>query len=316
MQNIKDYLDAASAAYYAGKPFLTDEVFDRLAESAGYNKVGAKQHEHLHKHYSRMYSLDKYYEGEGKRPLEGYKDVTSSIKLDGAAISLLYIDGKLSRALTRGDGITGTDITDKVYARKDLVPLQIEHRGVLQITGEIVAPKNIENARNYAAGALNLKDVNEFRTRAISFFAYGVYPYVKDNYRKDMYYLFELGFGTVFDNDLIHVYDSDGVVFRINDNTIFDSLGFTSKAPRGSYARKERQEAVETTLLAVEWQVGKSGKVTPIAVLEPINIGDKVVSRATLNNPGFIEALDLYIGCTVAIIMGGEIIPKVTHMVH
>jgi DNA ligase (NAD+) len=316
MQNIKDYLDAASAAYYAGKPFLTDEVFDRLAESAGYNKVGAKQHEHLHKHFSRMYSLDKYYEGEGKKPLEDYKDITSSIKLDGAAISLLYIDGKLSRALTRGDGTTGTDITDKVYARKDLVPLQIEHSGVLQITGEIVAPKNIENSRNYAAGALNLKDVNEFRTRAISFFAYGVYPYVKDTYRKDMYYLFELGFGTVFDSDLIHVYDSDGVVFRINDNTIFDSLGFTSKAPRGSYARKERQEAVETTLLAVEWQVGKSGKVTPIAVLEPINIGDKVVSRATLNNPGFIEALDLYIGCTVAIIMGGEIIPKVTHMVH
>lgn len=316
MQSIKDYLDAASAAYYAGKPFLTDDVFDRLAESAGYNKVGAKQHEHLHLHYARMYSLDKYYEDEGAAPLSEYKDITTSPKLDGAAISLLYVDGKLVLALTRGDGIEGTNITDKMYSRKDLVPLTTERMGVFQVTGEIVAPKNIENARNYAAGALNLKDLAEFNTRAISFFAYGVFPYAKDTYRKDMYYLFELGFGTVFDSDIHNIYPCDGLVFRVNSNDTFENLGHTAKHPRGAYAKKERQAAVETKILAVEWQVGKSGKVTPVAILEPIMIGDALVSRATLNNPGFIEMLGLCIGDTVGVIRSGEIIPCITHKVE
>lgn len=316
MQNIKDYLDAASAAYYAGRPFLTDEVFDHLADSAGYNKVGAKQHEHLHKHYTRMYSLDKYYEDEGAAPLSEHKDVTTSPKLDGAAISLLYIEGSLVRALTRGDGIEGTDITDRMYSRKDLVPLKVERMDVFQVTGEIVAPKNIENARNYAAGALNLKDLAEFNTRAISFFAYGVFPYAKETYRKDMYYLFELGFGTVFDSDIHNIYPCDGLVFRLNSNSVFESLGFTAKHPRGAYAKKERQAAVETQILAVEWQVGKSGKVTPVAILEPIMIGDALVSRATLNNPGFIEMLGLCIGDTVGVIRSGEIIPCITHKVE
>lgn len=120
--NIKDYLDAASAAYFAGKPIISDEVFDRLAESAGYYEVGAKQHGHLKKHFNRMYSLMKYYEDEGKRPLQEYKDTVSSVKLDGAAISLLYIDGALTQVLTRGDGIEGTDVTNKFIARKNLVP--------------------------------------------------------------------------------------------------------------------------------------------------------------------------------------------------
>lgn len=316
MQSIKDYLDAASAAYYAGNPFLTDEVFDRLAESAGYYEVGAKQHEKVHKHYHQMYSLQKYYEDEGVAPLQGYRDVTTSPKLDGAAISLLYIGGSLSRALTRGDGTEGQDITDKMYSRKDLVPLKVDRTDVFQVTGEICAPVNIENARNYAAGSLNLKDLAEFNTRAISFFAYGVFPYAKETYRGDMQFLSELGFGTVFDSDIHRIYPCDGLVFRLNSNSDFESLGFTAKHPRGAYAKKERQEAVETKILAVEWQVGKSGKVTPVAILEPIMIGDAMVSRATLNNPGFIEMLGIQIGDTVGVIRAGEIIPCITHKVE
>lgn len=316
MQSIKTYLDAASAAYYAGNPFLSDAVFDKLAESAGYYEVGAKQHANVHKHYNRMYSLQKYYEDEGVAPLAEYKDITTSPKLDGAAISLLYIDGKLVRALTRGDGIEGQDITDKMYSRRDLVPLAVERMDVFQVTGEICAPTNIENARNYAAGSLNLKDLAEFNTRAISFFAYGVYPYAKETYRRDMYHLFELGFGTVFDSDIHRIYPCDGLVFRVNSNELFESLGFTAKHPRGAYAKKERQEAVETKILAVEWQVGKSGKVTPVAILEPVMIGDALVSRATLNNPGFIEMLDIQIGDTVGVIRAGEIIPCITHKVE
>ena len=316
--NIKQYLDTASAAYYAGNPILTDEQFDYLADSVGYNKVGAPERGAKGRHFKQMYSLQKHYEDEGQRPLQGISDVSASIKLDGAAISLLYIDGVLSQALTRGDGVEGQDITDKLYASK-LVPLRIDATNdlpaVFQVTGEVVAPLNIENARNYAAGALNLKDVEEFRGRALSFYAYGVYPYFSPTYHNDMWILESLGFNTIKNLDLEKIFPSDGMVFRVNSNQLFDEMGYTAKHPRGAYALKIRGAHVETKLLDVEWQVGKSGKVTPVAILEPVYIGDALVSRATLNNPGFIEALGLEIGDTVAVIRAGEIIPCVLHKV-
>ena len=315
MSKVKDYLDAASAAYYAGKPFISDESFDKLAESAEYQAVGAKQHANVKKHFNRMWSLQKHYEDEGTRPLQEFKDTVSSVKLDGAAVSLLYVEGCLVLALTRGDGVEGQDITSKFLARKDLVPTSIDMTGVFQVTGEIVAPKNIENSRNYAAGALNLKDEAEFCTRAINFFAYSAFPYITDTYRKDMVGLEKLGFDTVFTPELNNIYDCDGIVHRVNSNKDFDSLGYTAKHPRGAYALKERKEAVETTILSVEWQVGRSGKVVPVAILDPVYIGDKLVSRATLNNPGFIEMLGLCIGDTVGVILGGDIIPCIVHKV-
>lgn len=315
MNKIKDYLDQASASYYAGKPFISDEVFDRLAESINYNSVGAKQHDNIKKHLDPMWSLNKYYEDEGAAPIPEYKDKECTPKLDGAAVSLLYIDGNLVQVLTRGDGTEGTDVTRNFLARKDLVPLKTERLGVYQVTGEIVAPKQVVNSRNYASGALSLKDEGEFCTRSISFFAYGVFPSLTDTFREDMEQLNNLGFDTVYARDIHNIYPCDGLVFRINDNCIFSDLGYTSKHPRGAYALKERAEAVETQIISVEWGVGKSGKVTPVAILKPVYIGDKLVSRATLNNPGFIEMLDLYIGDTVGVILGGEIIPCITHKV-
>ena len=312
---IEHYLDLASKAYYDGEPFISDEQFDRLAESVDYNKVGAKQHDNVAKHFSRMYSLQKYYEDEDqKRPLVGVGDISMSVKLDGAAISLLYIDGELARVLTRGDGIEGQDVTNK-FLHSNIVPQYIEDREIIQVTGELVAPLNIENARNYAAGALNLKSVEEFRQRAVSFYAYGVFPSQQPTYDKDMRWLENRGFSTVKTLDLDKIFPSDGVVYRVNSNQVFEEMGYTAKHPRGAYALKERGEHVETKLLDVEWQVGKSGKVTPVAILEPVLVGDAMVSRATLNNPGFIEALGLEIGDTVAIIRAGEIIPCVLHKV-
>jgi DNA ligase (NAD+) len=195
------------------------------------------------------------------------------------------------------------------------VPLTTHHVGIHQVIGEVVAPKDIPNARNYAAGALNLKDLEEFKMRAISFFAYGVYPGFADTFSIDMMLLEEAGFQTVYANDLHNIYPCDGLVFRVNDNATFNSLGFTSKFPKGAYAKKERQEAVETTILAVEWQVGKSGKVTPVAILDPVMVGDALVSRATLNNKDFIEMLDLSIGDMVGIVRSGEIIPTIVYKV-
>lgn len=314
MNKIEQYLNLASRMYYGGSPIISDEVFDQLADSINYKAVGSKEYGVVEKHWKRMYSLQKHYADQGKPPFEN-KDASISIKLDGAAISALYIDGQLVRVLTRGDGLEGQVITDKFLSENcNIIPKSIKTtHSILQVTGEIVAPKHIPNARNYAAGALNLKDLEEFRTKAISFYAYGVSPYLTDSYDKDMKALAKLGFYTIKENDLDQVFPSDGIVFRINNNSEFESLGYTAKFPRGAYALKERQEAVETKLLAVEWNTGRTGKVTPVAILEPIMIGDAVVSRATLNNPGFIEMLDLHIGDTVGIVRSGEIIPCIVY---
>jgi DNA ligase (NAD+) len=316
MANLVEYLNECARHYYQGNPIITDEVFDRLADSCDYKNIGAKQHEHIQKHYFPMFSLQKFYEDEGKvNPLSGESDVSFSIKLDGAAISLLYVDGKLTRVLTRGDGTEGTDVTNKFLGSK-LVPQELHHDGVLQITGEIAAPSHIPNARNYAAGSLNLKDVNEFRTRAVEFFAYGMQPYHCDTFDEDMALLKRMGFSTVKDNELDKIYPTDGIVFRVNSNSRFEALGYTSNHPRGAYARKERPVGAVTKLIDVIWQVGKSGKVTPVAILEPVMLGDAQVSRATLNNPGFIEMLDIQIGDMVHVIRSGEVIPVITHRVE
>lgn len=316
MNKLHKYLDQASKAYYAGNPIINDLAFDILADSCNYNKIGAQVHGRKAKHAYQMYSLQKWYEDEGRESPLKNEQFTSSIKLDGAAISLLYLHGYLAMAVTRGDGIEGQLITDKVYEFGNLVPLKINSNLKLQITGEIVAPKHIENARNYAAGSLNLKDLAEFRTRAIQFFAYQISPILYETWTDDMLWLKNNGFNTVLEPDLDKIYPTDGLVVRVIDNKRFEELGYTSKHPRGAYAVKERAKHVETKLLGVEWNVGKTGKVTPTAILEPVYIGDALISRATLNNPGFIEALDLKIGDTVAVARAGEIIPCILHKVN
>lgn len=313
--NIKEYLDKASAAYFIGQPIIPDEVFDRLAETIGYNTVGAAVVGTKVRHLYPMYSLQKHYEDEGVHPLANESNKSSSPKLDGAAVSHLYVDGKLVQSATRGDGVEGQDVTNK-FLGTNLIPHTIDGLGpVVQITGEICSPKHIENARNYAAGSLNLKSVDEFKTRAVTFFAYGVTPTQWPTYDEDMAWLASQGFNTIKDPEIHNIYPCDGVVYRVNNNARFASMGYTSKFPHGAYALKERQEAVETQILGVDWQVGKTGKVTPVAILEPVMVGDALVSRATLNNPGFIESLGIEVGDTVAIVRSGEIIPKILYKV-
>lgn len=315
-EQVIKFLDKAAKAYYDGNPIISDAVFDSLADSVGYNKVGALPvRGNKVRHTFPLFSLQKHYEDEGVSPLSGIADVSASPKLDGAALALIYVSGQLVRATTRGDGVEGQDVTDKFLFSK-LVPQTIETEvPVVQVVGEVCAPKHIENARNYAAGALNLKDSEEFKTRAVEFFAYAVEPMPYQTYNEDMAWLKYQGFNTVKDPELHNIFPCDGIVYRVNSNKLFKEMGYTAKHPRGAYALKERQEAVETKILAVEWQVGKSGKVTPVAILEPVMIGDAEVSRATLNNPGFIETLGIEIGDTVAIVRSGEIIPKILHKV-
>ncbi len=141
-------------------------------------------------------------------------------------------------------------------------------------------------------------------------------PTQYETFEEDMNLLERLGFNTIKTPELDKIYPTDGLVFRVNSNARFEELGFTAKHPRGAYAKKSRPAGAETTILGVEWQVGKSGKVTPVALLQPVLLGDATVSRATLNNPGFIEELGIQIGDTVHIIRAGEIIPCITHKVE
>ena len=317
MENVKALLRRAAMAYYNGKPFMSDEEFDRLAELHNFEEVGSADGRFPHTY--RMYSLQKIFDTEvnDKNPFQTYKKpVIVSPKLDGAAVALTYLNGELHKVLTRGDGKKGLDVTHLV---KHLVPNKITvglSKSLLQVTGEIVAPKTIKNSRNYAAGALNLKDIEEFQTRELYFIAYQAEPYLAESFTNSMAILRNsLGFSTVLDSDW-NDYPQDGLVFRLDDYKDYDALGHTSRHPRGAYALKRRQEGVITTLVDVIWNVGKSGVVAPVAILEPVEIDDARISRATLHNMAHIEGMGLEIGCQVEVIRSGEIIPRIVRRVN
>lgn len=306
---MKKFLDDASSAYYQGTPLLSDEEFDRLAEKYSYNQVGHTTSggtPHLYK----MYSLQKFFELDGV--CSNLEEYVATPKLDGAAVSILYVNGKLAMALTRGDGIKGQIITDKIA---HLVPNEILLTGTVQITGEVVCPSSVANARNVAAGSLNLKSIEEFKTRPVEFVAYDVQGDIDfRTWIRAMLALEFQGFKSVYKFDASN-YPTDGIVYRINDYEVFFEMGFTAHHPRGAFAFKEQKEGVVTTLLDVVWQVGKSGVVSPVAILEPIVIGEATIARATLHNIEYIRELNLEIGCQVEVIRSGEIIPRVVKRV-
>ena len=312
MENLKEVLQQAATDNYNGNPTMSDTAFDRLSEIAGYEEVGTSSSDNRVPHMYQMYSLQKVFSNEvsTKDPFNNYKGtVIVSPKLDGAAVSLLYVEGQFLRALTRGDGKKGLDITSHV---ETLVPQYLKDsvQNITQITGEVVAPKTIKNARNYAAGALNLKSTDEFRQRQLRFIAYGLQESWNEEWTDDMTFLSDSGFDTVTVSNWTQ-YPDDGVVFRINSHKEFNSRGHTSHHPRGAYALKQIQAGVETTLLDVVWNVGKSGVVAPVAHLEPVEIDGAMVSKATLHNMRYISDLDLEIGCQVEVIRSGEIIPRI-----
>jgi len=306
---VKEFLDRACEAYYEGVPFMTDEEFDLLAEKHQYNAVGYKVTDAI-PHTYRMYSLKKCFD-LNDAPLS-VEDCIETPKLDGAAVSLLYVEGLLQLALTRGDGIQGRDITDKMRL---LVPEVISVKAMVQITGEVVAPSSVPNSRNFASGSLGLNDLEEFATRPLAFVAYGQEKVVNRNFDATLEGLERMGFNTALSFDCTN-YPTDGIVYRLRDNFEFDNIGHTSNHPRGAFALKEQKMGEITTLIDVVWQLGKSGVVSPVGILNPIEIGGATVSRATLHNIEYIRDLDLEIGCQVEVIRSGEIIPRIVRRVE
>lgn len=301
---MREFLEKASVAYYSGYPLISDAEFDALSAKYGYNAVGHAVTDgipHLHKMYSlqKVFSIDDI-------PTPNSKYICTP-KLDGAAVSLTYINGHLALGLTRGDGNLGRDITDKLEL---LVPNNVSFKGEVFITGEVVCPSNVTNARNVAAGSLNLKDLEEFRARPLTFVAYDVQGVEYDFYTEALSLLAQEGFNAVDTFDYQN-YPTDGMVYRINSRKSFIKMGYTAHHPRGAFALKEQKEGVHTELLDVVWQVGKSGVVSPVAILSPVEVEGAIVSRATLHNIEYIRSLDLEIGCMVEVIRSGEIIPRI-----
>jgi NAD-dependent DNA ligase len=160
-----------------------------------------------------------------------------------------------------------------------------------------------------------LSGLDEFKTRPLVFVAYDATPELAQDYSSALRRLEFYGFNTVDRFDTTD-YPTDGLVYRLSDNLKYLQLGHTSKHPRGAFALKEQAQGVATTLIDVVWQLGKSGVVSPVAILDPINIGGATVSRATLHNIEYIRDLNLEIGCRVEVIRSGEIIPRIVRRIE
>jgi len=279
------------------------------------------------------------------------------LKYDGVAIGLRYENGNLIRAVTRGDGEKGEDVTANVRTIKS-VPLALNGNYPLdfEIRGEIFLPKSkfeelnkerelqgetlFANPRNTAAGTLKLQDSRIVAERSLSSFLYGVYGVsdLFDGHFESVQHAGKWGFQVpktmnnyiaLVDNikDVLkfisywdqHRYalpfDIDGVVIKVNEFAIQEELGFTAKFPRWAIAYKFKAQQVETIVESVDFQVGRTGAITPVANLIPVFLGGTTVKRASLHNADQIEKLGLRIGDTVHVEKGGEIIPKIIGVV-
>lgn len=274
--------------------------------------------------------------------------VTAEPKIDGLAISLTYEGGKLVRAATRGDGQKGEDVTHNIKVIKS-IPLQIDTDEKLIVRGEVYMPLasfnkiNAErgaeglplfaNPRNSAAGSLKLLDSSESKKRGLECFIFGIDAGHGEYYFSDIDRLDKLGFRVNKDIRLCkdteevleHIneigrkradldYEIDGVVIKANSYQLREEMGTTVKAPKWAIAYKYASLEVSTKLLNVEYQVGRTGAVTPVAVLEPVLISGSTVSKASLHNDEFVEMLGIHINDNVFVTKGGEVIPKVTRI--
>lgn len=322
MTNVKEFIKRCQEAYYQGMSLISDEEYDRLIKRFPLEEeIGPKGDiPHLY----RMYSLQKVYYNRGDKPPFNPLGQVETDKLDGCAISLLYINGEFVQALTRGNGILGNDVTSNVRLLN--IPKKISQKVPTQITGEVLITKEVENKRNFASGAINLKDSDDFVQRigegGLIFVAYGIQCStesvgITESYLKDMLWLENEDFLTVVNvRSFFKWIPTDGKVVRINDNNKFFREGWTNKFPRGAFAIKEDEEGEITTLIKVEWQVGASGKVTPVGYFEPVIIDDATIVKATLNNVDYINSLDLEIGCQIRVIRAGGVIPCIVERVY
>jgi DNA ligase (NAD+) len=276
-------------------------------------------------------------------------EYTCELKYDGASISITYENGKLKRAVTRGDGFQGDEVTNNIKTIRS-IPLQLKgaYPSKFDIRGEIILPfagfekmnqELIEigetpysNPRNTASGSLKLQDSSEVAKRPLEcllYFIVGNNLPFKTQFEglqaarswgfkvpsqaklaKNMQEVLDyISYWDVHRHDL--PYETDGVVIKVNSLQHQDELGYTAKSPRWAIAYKFKSEQVSTRLNSISYQVGRTGAITPVANLEPVQLAGTVVKRASLHNADQIEKLDIRVGDIVFVEKGGEIIPKI-----
>ncbi len=372
---LKDEINKSNHKYYVEEnPYLSDYEYDQMfaelkeledkfpmfrTEDSPTQRVGSVSEKFFsHTHKYRLYSLDNTYNAEELRAwyervckeYEQELELVCELKIDGLAIALTYEQGKFVLGVTRGDGITGENITQNLKTIK-AIPLKLFEDKTLEVRGEIYMPKSsfeklnedalangekvFANPRNAASGSLRQLDSSITAKRDLSMFTYtGIFEDAQDKEIKTHYdgmmKLKELGFkinpnirlvkdiqGAIdfcnewetkrFELD----YATDGVVIKVNNIAIQKDLGFTARAPKWATAFKFPPEEVSTKLLDIELNAGKTGVITPVAVLEPVLLAGSTVARASLHNFDEIKRLDIRIGDTVLIKKAAEIIPKV-----
>jgi len=309
------------------------------------------------KHQAPMFSLDNSYSFEDlqdwekriKKIVTHPISYTCELKFDGISINLLYENGNLIKALTRGDGISGDDVTSNV---KTIPTVPLKLRGLnkmkFEARGEIIMPikgfnelneiRNKEgkelfkNTRNTASGSLKLQDSSEVASRPLECLIFSIEN--KDLFKNHENFLNnagKLGFNIYKEFVISHSLDDifkfinywenkrselpfeiDGVVVKVNDYKQRDKLGYTSKFPRWAMAYKFKPEEIGTRLNSISFQVGRTGSITPVANLEPVELAGTIVKRASLHNSDFIKKLEVRLGDYVYIEKGGDIIPKIT----
>ena len=278
-------------------------------------------------------------------------DVCCELKFDGLSISLIYEEGRLVRAVTRGDGVRGDDVTANVRTIRS-IPLVLRDGGwpdEFEIRGEVLMPwasferLNAEreaaeeplfaNPRNAASGTLKLQNPREVARRELDAYLYYLLAdgLADDGHYERLQTAREWGFKVSADMRRCHTLDevmafiahwdverknlpvaTDGVVLKVNDIRQQERLGYTAKVPRWAIAYKFKAEQALTRLSSVTYQVGRQGTVTPVANFDAVPLSGTIVRRATLHNDDFVQALDLHIGDMVYVEKGGEIIPKIT----
>jgi len=361
----------AYAYYVEDNPVASDEEYDRLyhevldyetehpekgLEDSPTRRVGGVVRDEFTKakHIKRMWSMeDVFTKEEVQEWLDrveknvGKCEYFCEPKFDGASMNLLYDDGKLLRAITRGDGVVGEEVTDNVRTIRS-VPLVIEYKGLIEIRGEVVIRKDdfetineerlsegetpFANPRNAAAGSLRQLDSSITAKRRLVFYPWGLGENTLEQKRlsEKMAFVYKQGFLRPPYHQECHTLDEidkfyqfliskrdeipmmmDGMVIKVDEVEKQEELGYTVKFPKWMCAYKFPAIEKVTQIRDITLQVGRTGVITPVAEIEPVNIEGAMVSRATLHNFDEIERKDIRIGDHVIIIRSGDVIPKI-----
>lgn len=361
--------------YVLAEPVLSDFEFDALLKELAYleelyphlaapdsptRMVGGATIDGFQtvKHQRPMLSLGNTYNAEELREFDertkkstGLEQIeyVCELKIDGLAISLFYTQGKLTQAVTRGDGIQGDVVTENVKTIRNLphslsgnFPDSIELRGEIFMHRKGFEKLNelrlangeapYANPRNVASGSLKIKDSNEVSKRPLDVFLYQLYE-DQNTFSTHWDSLVSarswglpipqtseicvgiesvLNYLQTWDTKRHELtFDTDGVVIKVNNKALQEELGFTAKTPRWAISYKFQTETASTTLLGITYQVGRTGAITPVAELQPVQLLGTTVKRASLHNANEMLRLDVRVGDTVFVEKGGEIIPKI-----